>query len=104
MRTRILLFLALILFAFTAAASEGPQLQNVGIGVLDAITGVFRSYMKFMTGSFAPFAAVIGGTAVLVFLFLNAKEGVMATVLKWVGCAVAVLAVPSIVVTLQGLI
>ncbi|MGE0706130.1 MAG: hypothetical protein AB7P22_19590 [Vicinamibacterales bacterium] len=103
MRTRFLLFLICIAFATTAAA-DGPQLQNVGIGILDAITGIFRSYMRFMTGSFAPFVAVIGGTVALVALFWNAKEGLMATVLKFVGFAVGALSVPAVVVTIQGLL
>lgn len=101
MSSRLLFALVLSSLATTALA-DGPELQNVGVSVLDAITDLFRKYMNFMTGSFAPFVAVIGGTAAVAALATNAKEGLMASILKWVGVAVGILSVPSMVVTLQG--
>lgn len=98
---RFLILLGLSLFTTTAFA-DGPALTNTGVSVLDLITTMFRNYMKFMTGSFAPFAAVIAGTAAIGFFMFNAKEGLMATILKWVAGAIAVLAVPPAIVWLQS--
>jgi len=99
-----LFFVCLLLFFSNAVfAGDGPQLEDVGIDFLDAITGSFRKYMRFMTGSFAPFGVVLAGVGGLMAYSFNAKGGLMNEIFKWLGVAIAALAIPSVVVFIQGL-